>query len=110
MTHECEYNVPYDAYGAAIEQCSEYEDGELWVGNGEYASRVNYCPFCGYKAVSQWDLSAKFVREREDTPSPSVVAPNNLNVNLISLTANGGKSIFSMKADGSFECNEPEKK
>lgn len=37
-------------YGAAILICEEREDGTLWVSNDEYSSRVNYCPFCGYKA------------------------------------------------------------
>lgn len=37
-------------YGAAIETCSEYDDGTLWVDNEEYGSPVNFCPFCGYKA------------------------------------------------------------
>ena len=40
-------------YGGAIEQCTEHDDGSLWVDNGEYASCVNYCPFCGTKATKQ---------------------------------------------------------
>lgn len=39
-------------WGVAIEDCSE-RDGEFWVGNGEYASQVNYCPVCGEKAPVQ---------------------------------------------------------
>jgi hypothetical protein len=42
-----------DGYGAAIEYCLENENGELWAGNGEYGTRVNYCPFCGAKAPLQ---------------------------------------------------------
>ena len=38
------------AYGQALDGCWEDESGELWAGNGEYSSRVNYCPFCGFKA------------------------------------------------------------
>ena len=46
--HRCEFNTPSDNYGPAITECWE-EDDELWVGNGEYYSQVNFCPFCGYK-------------------------------------------------------------
>lgn len=42
-----------DGYGVAIEECHETESGELWAGNGEYSTRINYCPFCGYKANNQ---------------------------------------------------------
>ena len=45
-------------YGGAIYDCEENEDGELWVDNGEYASQVNYCPYCGYKAKAQVDMGA----------------------------------------------------
>ena len=48
--HWCELNSPNDGYGAAVEQCCEWSDGTLWVGNGEYASQVNFCPVCGHKA------------------------------------------------------------
>jgi len=36
----------------AIDYCSEYgsESGFFQVGNGEYSSYVNFCPFCGQKA------------------------------------------------------------
>lgn len=36
--------------GSAISQCYE-KDGELWVDNGEYAARVNYCPCCGFSLL-----------------------------------------------------------
>ena len=39
-------------YGSAIEECVEDADGTLWVGNHEYSTRVNFCPFCGFKAKS----------------------------------------------------------
>ena len=52
--HYCDfYYMPSDGYGAAINSCSEIEEGELWVDNGEYASQVNYCPYCGFKAKVQ---------------------------------------------------------
>jgi hypothetical protein len=51
--HNCEASTPSEAYGAAISHCSENELGELWVTNDEYASRVNFCPYCGHKAARQ---------------------------------------------------------
>jgi hypothetical protein len=37
----------HDGYGTAVTYCEENDVGEFWVGNGEYGSRVNFCPFCG---------------------------------------------------------------
>ena len=39
--------------GSAVELCIEHDQGEFWVDNGEYSTRVNYCPFCGAKAPAQ---------------------------------------------------------
>lgn len=50
MLHECGINSPEDAYGAALTGCFENKKGELWAGNGEYGSQVNFCPQCGYEA------------------------------------------------------------
>lgn len=49
---------PSSGYGAAIEECEETEQGELWAGNSEYGTQVNFCPFCGYKARRQVALSS----------------------------------------------------
>ena len=54
--HKCEREkrqndlLNVEGYGPAVEGCEERDDGSLWAGNGEYGSRVNFCPFCGYKA------------------------------------------------------------
>ena len=40
-------------YGGAYCEVYEYDDGTLWVTNDEYASPVNYCPVCGYRARRQ---------------------------------------------------------
>lgn len=54
MKHECNFHNPEeDVYGEAITYCTENKKGELWVGNGEYGSQVNFCPECGYKAKIQ---------------------------------------------------------
>jgi hypothetical protein len=43
----------YSACGPAVTVCLEREDGSLWAGNMEYTSRVNFCPFCGFRARNQ---------------------------------------------------------
>ena len=48
--HLCEGGLPSASYGNAIDECREDDQGRFWVGNGEYSSQVNYCPFCGHKA------------------------------------------------------------
>jgi hypothetical protein len=43
-----------DGHEAAVTECSEDDGGALWVGNEEgCGSRVNFCPFCGYRAPAQ---------------------------------------------------------
>ena len=54
--HSCEHMSPSSGYGGAISHCVEDEDGKFWVGNGEYESRVNYCPFCGVTAPTKFIL------------------------------------------------------
>jgi hypothetical protein len=51
LTHDCDLlRYPSQAHGAAVESCFEDKDGKLWVDNVEYATQVNFCPACGYKA------------------------------------------------------------
>ena len=74
--HECEGRLPEDGYGEAINTCSEvesplaewrvkaygyerYKPGQFWVGNGEYGSQVNFCPYCGAKAPVQVETIEK---------------------------------------------------
>ncbi len=64
--HHCDYRmlrVEWDEYrllyGVAVVECNESVDGWLVVDNAEYGNRVNYCPFCGYKAIIQMKLSRK---------------------------------------------------
>ena len=61
MPHNCKprwivQESNQDLYGAAIWSCRD-RDGQFWVDNDEYASRVNYCPFCGEKAPLQVEES-----------------------------------------------------
>ena len=53
MKHHCEKELPFAEYGQAIDECEGNDKGELWVSNGEYASQVNFCPFCGTKAKKE---------------------------------------------------------
>lgn len=48
--HHCCAQSKSGGYGGAVDVCFETDDSELWVGNGEYASQVNFCPWCGYEA------------------------------------------------------------
>ncbi len=36
-------------YGCAIYYCFDFK-GHLYVGNGEYESEVDFCPYCGFAA------------------------------------------------------------
>ncbi len=49
----------YGIAGPAILDCTENEDGELWAGNGEYDTQVNFCPACGHKAKVPSPLTSK---------------------------------------------------
>jgi hypothetical protein len=58
--HECYFDIGgrqdahlYNGYGPAVTSCVETEDGTLLAGNDEYESKVNFCPFCGFKARQQ---------------------------------------------------------
>jgi hypothetical protein len=46
-------------YGSAVTTCWEDEDGIMWVGNGEYANKVNFCPFCGHESAVKIENFAK---------------------------------------------------
>lgn len=63
MTHRCEGKLPEGAHGAAVEACYEEGDGTLWVHNTEYASQVNFCPYCGYAAKVKVDLGLGVAKE-----------------------------------------------
>ena len=51
------FDMDSEHYGPAITTSFE-EDGQIWVTNGEYISRVNYCPYTGKKASSQMPMRA----------------------------------------------------
>lgn len=53
MQYNLKYNSPKDAWGAAINYVRVEEDGKMWIGNEEYESQVNFCPFTGTPAPVQ---------------------------------------------------------
>ena len=65
MSHKCSFYdrqqlfpEAEDGYGPAILECMENEKGEFWVGNGEYANQVNFCPFDGIPAPVKFDFDS----------------------------------------------------
>jgi len=49
IEHWCEADTKAACCGAALYFCVGAEE-QLWICNYEYASRVTFCPFCGYRA------------------------------------------------------------
>ncbi len=47
---------PQRLYGKAVEYVKEDSEGRMWIGNGEYETQVNFCPFTGKPAVTKMDL------------------------------------------------------
>jgi hypothetical protein len=50
------YTAPDGLWGSAIGYTRIDDDGKMWVGNGEYETQVNYCPFTGQPAPKQMKL------------------------------------------------------
>lgn len=57
--HYCTFSYPdiwVGLEGPSVESCMEDIDGTLWLTNGSFECSsipVNYCPFCGHKAINQ---------------------------------------------------------
>lgn len=45
--HFCYQKTKAGMFGEAVTYCFEADDGWFWVGNFEYESAVEFCPFCG---------------------------------------------------------------
>ena len=65
MKHKCDLGLPHGAFGSAVKECVEDDEGRLWAGNGEYESQVDYCPYCGFKAPRQIKEEERGHRGRE---------------------------------------------
>lgn len=59
VSTRCTYHFsrPSGAFGPAIDRVLVDYKGRMFVSNGEYSTRVNYCPFTGEKAVIQMNCS-----------------------------------------------------
>ena len=55
MQQNITYHAPKGLWGPAVEYVRVGEDGKMWIGNGEYETRVNYCPFTGTPAPQRME-------------------------------------------------------
>jgi hypothetical protein len=53
MSKLTKYHTPDGLYGTAVNYTRIDEDGNMWIGNDEYESQVNFCPVTGEKAPTQ---------------------------------------------------------
>lgn len=63
MQQELYYYSPWDAYGSAVDCVLINSNGEMYVTNGEYSTRVNFCPFTGTPAPKQMKIHAERIVE-----------------------------------------------
>jgi hypothetical protein len=50
------HHAPDGLWGSAVDYTRIDEDGKMWVGNDEYETQVNHCPFTGQPAPKQMKL------------------------------------------------------
>jgi len=48
--HHHDLDLPTGMYGPALTEVALGEDGWFWIDNGEYQSRVEFCPVCGKRS------------------------------------------------------------
>lgn len=59
--HHCNFSLAryWGLYqGPVVDRCEEDDSGDLWICKNELERDripVNYCPFCGYKAIKQME-------------------------------------------------------
>lgn len=53
MKYHLRYKSPQKSWGPSVEYVRVDESGKMWIGNGEYESQVNFCPFTGTPAPVQ---------------------------------------------------------
>jgi hypothetical protein len=47
-----------DIYGPAVTGI-DFWNGQWWATNGEYATAISYCPFCGQKLHREEEIAAR---------------------------------------------------
>ena len=45
--------APKGLWGQAVDYTRIDKEGKMWIGNGEYETQANYCPFTGEPAPKQ---------------------------------------------------------
>lgn len=53
MQQHLKYKAPQHRWGPAVTYVKIDKAGKMWVGNDEYETQVNYCPFTGVQAPTQ---------------------------------------------------------
>jgi hypothetical protein len=53
---EQQFKAPRRLFGNAVEYVKEDSEGRMWIGNGEYETQVNFCPFTGKEALTEMKL------------------------------------------------------
>lgn len=68
-SHRCDYRdpaeYPMDHHNITVNLCMETVDGYLWIINDDSRNIVNYCPFCGYKALKP--IGKTYPHEEDDS-------------------------------------------
>lgn len=65
MQYKLSYSSPYEDWGPAITRVEVNSEGEMWVTNDEYWTRVNFCPFTGTPAPKQMKVEDMEIRTSE---------------------------------------------
>ena len=68
MSTQIQYHEsPNGCYGEAIKSVRICTDGSMWIGNGEYSSRVNFNPYTGEKAPFQMKNNGEHCDDNSDS-------------------------------------------
>jgi hypothetical protein len=51
--HVHDFVLPCGDSGPCVKRCHEDTDGTLWCSDDYKATRVNFCPACGYEAKNK---------------------------------------------------------
>lgn len=97
--HRCDTGLPGDLYGSAIDRCVERDDGTLWVDNEEYASQVNFCPYCGYKARACVPMYLWYPM-REETDMTKTFEDDSIMCGVVEFETDGGTKVRAMDEGG----------
>lgn len=63
------YYSPHKRYGAAAKYTRIEEDGTMWIGNHEYETQVNFCPWTGIPAKTCMTIKSKGLQDSYNAQS-----------------------------------------